>query len=143
MFSNTAGEYNTADGYFSLNKNTTGSRNVGNGYLALFENTTGSDNVASGSSAGRYLADGVTNNTITNESIYLGANTRSNLDNQTNQIVIGFGTIGNGSNTTTIGNNSTTNTYLRGTLNLSDLPTSSAGLSTGDIWNNSGVLNIV
>jgi hypothetical protein len=30
-----------------------------------------------------------------------------------------------------------------GTLNLPNLPTSSAGLSSGDVWNNSGVLNIV
>ena len=30
-----------------------------------------------------------------------------------------------------------------GVLNASNLPTSSAGLSSGDIWNNSGVLNIV
>ena len=30
-----------------------------------------------------------------------------------------------------------------GVINASNLPTSSAGLSSGDIWNNSGVLNIV
>ena len=30
-----------------------------------------------------------------------------------------------------------------GTLSLKSLPTSAAGLTTGDIWNNSGVLNIV
>lgn len=30
-----------------------------------------------------------------------------------------------------------------GVVNMSNLPTSSAGLSSGDIWNNSGVLNIV
>ena len=30
-----------------------------------------------------------------------------------------------------------------GIINASNLPTSSAGLSSGDIWNNSGVLNIV
>lgn len=29
------------------------------------------------------------------------------------------------------------------TLNFANLPTSSAGLSSGDVWNNSGVLNIV
>ena len=28
-------------------------------------------------------------------------------------------------------------------INASNLPTSSAGLSSGDVWNNSGVLNIV
>ena len=30
-----------------------------------------------------------------------------------------------------------------GTINMKNLPTSSGGLSTGDVWNNSGVLNIV
>ena len=30
-----------------------------------------------------------------------------------------------------------------GVINASNLPTSSAGLSSGDIWNNAGVLNIV
>ena len=30
-----------------------------------------------------------------------------------------------------------------GTINFANLPTSSAGLSAGDIWNNSGVINIV
>ena len=38
---------------------------------------------------------------------------------ETNQIVIGYGAIGNGSNTTTIGNSSTSATYLKGTLNIS------------------------
>jgi len=29
------------------------------------------------------------------------------------------------------------------TLNISNIPTSSAGLSTGDVWSNAGVLTIV
>ena len=29
------------------------------------------------------------------------------------------------------------------TLNISDIPTSSAGLSSGDVWSNAGVLTIV
>lgn len=33
-------------------------------------------------------------------------------------------------------------TVYSGNLNLSDLPTSAGGLNAGDIWNNSGVLNI-
>ena len=34
-------------------------------------------------------------------------------------------------------------TLLNANVNMANLPTSSAGLSSGDIWNNSGVLNIV
>ena len=30
-----------------------------------------------------------------------------------------------------------------GVINLANIPTSSAGLSSGDVWNNSGVLNII
>jgi hypothetical protein len=32
---------------------------------------------------------------------------------------------------------------VSGKVNFASLPTSSAGLSAGDIWNNGGVLNIV
>ena len=35
------------------------------------------------------------------------------------------------------------NTPTIKTLNISDIPTSSAGLSSGDVWSNSGVLTIV
>lgn len=40
-------------------------------------------------------------------------------------------------------NNSLLEVKNNGVINASNLPTSSAGLSSGDIWNNSGVLNIV
>ena len=76
----------------------------------------GNYNVFLGNCAGRYLANGSTANTITNNSVYIGYNAKSSADNQTNQIVIGHNAIGNGSNTSTIGNTSTTATYLRGTL---------------------------
>jgi hypothetical protein len=48
-------------------------------------------------------------------SVFLGHNTRGNGNSQSNQIVIGDSAVGNGSNTTTIGNSSTTGTYLAGT----------------------------
>jgi len=35
------------------------------------------------------------------------------------------------------------NTIIQRGLNLAGIPTSSAGLSSGDVWNNSGVLNII
>ena len=40
-------------------------------------------------------------------------------------------------------NNSLLEVKNNGVINASNLPTSSAGLSSGDIWNNAGVLNIV
>lgn len=54
---------------------------------------------------------------------------------------------GNGNGTGANGGNINlflgTGTSNRGRLNITGLPTSSAGLVAGDIWNNSGVLNIV
>ena len=44
---------------------------------------------------------------------------------------------------TDINNNSLLDVKNNGKINASNLPTSSAGLISGDIWNNSGVLNIV
>lgn len=35
------------------------------------------------------------------------------------------------------------NTRVNGSMNISGLPTSAAGLNSGDVWNNGGVLNIV
>jgi len=45
--------------------------------------------------------------------------------------------------TTDATNNKVTLGGLGVILNFANLPTSSAGLSSGDVWNNSGVLNIV
>jgi hypothetical protein len=98
---------NTAIGFASA-RNTTGSNNSVFGSAAFINNTSGSDNVTFGFNSGRYIADGATNLTIANNSVFLGAQTRANADNQTNQIVIGHTAIGLGSNTTVIGNSSTT-----------------------------------
>ena len=83
------------------------------------------------------------NNTITNDSVFIGFATTSLANDQTNQIVIGYSAVGLGSNTTVIGNTNTIKTRLRGTLNLPDLPTSSSGLVSGDVWNDGGTLKIV
>jgi hypothetical protein len=143
IFSNTTGSFNTANGVQSLINNTTGGSNTADGYQSLFNNTTGGSNTAYGREAGRFIADGTTANTITNNSVYLGAFTKALANNQTNQIVIGHNAIGNGSNTVTLGNTSIIKTILRGTLNAANLPTSATGLVAGDIWNDAGTLKIV
>jgi hypothetical protein len=53
-----------------------------------------------------------------NNSLLLGYDTRPKLNNDSNEIVIGNSTVGNGSNTTTIGNTATTDTYIYGNLNI-------------------------
>jgi hypothetical protein len=140
---NTTGNSNTANGSYALLSNTTGSSNTANGSISLYSNTTGSNNTAQGLNSGRFIADGTTANAITNNSVYIGNETKALANNQTNQIVIGYNAIGAGSNTATLGNTSIVKTILRGTLNAANLPTSATGLVTGDIWNNLGILTIV
>jgi hypothetical protein len=140
---NTTGESNTANGRNALFSNINGSSNTANGLNALFANTTGGFNIANGFDAGRFISDGTTANSITNSSVFIGASTRAQANNQTNQIVIGHNAIGNGSNTVTLGNTSIIKTFLRGTINAGNLPTSATGLVAGDIWNDGGTLKIV
>ena len=113
---NTIGSLNSAVGASALNNNTTGSWNSAVGVSALNNNTTGAGNSAVGVSAGRFIADGITANTVTNNSIYLGVGTRALANNQTNQIVIGNDAIGAGSNTVTLGNVNIVTTVLRGNV---------------------------
>lgn len=114
LYSNTTGNYNSAVGMQALYNNTTGFQNSAVGQGTLYSNTTGSSNSAVGLNAGRFIADGVTALTITNNSTYIGYNTRPLADNSTNEIVIGYSAIGIGSNTTTIGNSSTLATKVFG-----------------------------
>jgi hypothetical protein len=99
---------NTAIGRNALSSNTTGGSNTAIGGNVMSSNITGSGNTAIGNNAGRYIADGTTGLTVSTNSIFLGASSRANADNETNQIVIGTSTTGLGSNTTVIGNSSTT-----------------------------------
>jgi len=104
---NSTGYFNTLIGAWSGTNNTTGSGNSLIGYNALAANITGSNNIAIGREAGAYLAGGSAQQTIANDSIFIGSNTRGPITNdQTNQIVIGYGAIGYGSNTAHIGNTS-------------------------------------
>jgi hypothetical protein len=137
------GAANTANGFQALQNNTTGSSNTVYGFQALRASVTGNNNTANGHNAGRFIADGITDNTITNNSVFLGSGTKALANNQTNQIVIGHNAIGAGSNTVTLGNTLIIKTILRGTLNAANLPTSATGLVAGDIWNDAGTLKIV
>jgi hypothetical protein len=119
--SNTTGGFNTANGVSALQSNATGFRNTANGVSALFSNTTGSNNTASGLNSGRYISDGLTANTNSDRSLFLGNETKPLADNQTNQIVIGNGAIGSGSNSVTLGDTNITKTVLRGNVETNGL----------------------
>ncbi|MGQ7944625.1 tail fiber domain-containing protein [Flavobacterium sp. WC2509] len=99
---------NTAFGQNALAQAATGRFNTALGYNALYNITTGENNTAIGYSAGAGSNNG-------SNSVYVGANTTSSAG-ATNEIVIGAGIIGNGTNTTTIGDSNTTTTFLRGTV---------------------------
>ena len=118
LFSNTTGSSNTANGYASLYSNTTGIYNTANGHRSLFSNTTGSSNTANGMQSGRYIADGTTTNKTSNNSLYLGYDTRALADGDTNEIVIGASAIGVGSNSVVLGNDSITKTILKGNVGI-------------------------
>jgi hypothetical protein len=107
-FSITTGGSNALFGRNSGASLTTGTLNSFFGTFSGTNITTGSSNVFVGFNAGRFIADGVTANTFSSSSIFIGTDTRPNADSQGNQIVIGHTAIGLGSNTTVIGNTSTT-----------------------------------
>lgn len=125
--SNTLGQGNNAMGYVALNANTTGVNNCAVGTSSLLNNITGSSNVAIGWSAGRYISGGSTSATTVNTSIFIGSAAYPLADSQSNQIVIGNAAIGLGSNTTVIGNLSTTFGRMWGRLLI--------GTSTDDATN--------
>jgi hypothetical protein len=116
-----AGYSNTANSNIFLGasaafSNTTGGSNTILGTFAGYSNTTGSNNIFFGTLSGRYISDKSTAATIINNSVLLGYNTSPLADSQTNQIVIGYASTGLGSNTTVLGNSSTTLTALFGAV---------------------------
>ena len=115
LYSN-SGAGNHAFGNGALYANTTGDNNVAFGYAAMGHKATGSQNVALGGMAGTKIADGSTNNTSADNSIFLGYAAYPQAISQTNQIVIGYNAIGNGSNTIQLGNTAITNVKTSGSI---------------------------
>jgi subtilisin-like proprotein convertase family protein len=119
------GSENSAFGYLALYNNNNGSENSAFGSYAMVYNTSGSKNTAMGKYSGRFISNGSVNQTSSN-SVYLGYDTRASQNGNTNEVVIGYEAIGNGSHTVTLGNNAVTQTYLKGAVNLSPI-----GVNTG------------
>lgn len=91
------------------------------GFYAGVNATTSSNSVMVGDQAARYVGTGTTNCTNLTNSIIIGTDARPSANSEVNQIVIGYQGRGNGSNTTTIGNSSTTGTFIpAGNLTLSN-----------------------
>ena len=114
------GERNVAVGMKALTLNVTGNDNTVVGFDALGSMgslAAGSDNVAIGHMAGRYEKGiGGNPNTLSTQSVFIGSDTLANDSNKTNQIVIGYGALANGDNSTVIGNTNTTKAKIYGDI---------------------------
>lgn len=114
-FINTSGILNVFVGQNSGYNNTTGDNNTFIGVASGFNNKTGNSNLFLGHNSGRFIENGSTN-LASSLSVFLGKDIRAKTANGTNEIIIGYNTIGNGSNTATLGNDSITDTYLKGNV---------------------------
>jgi len=113
LYNNISGSNNIAVGIEALYNNVDGGNNVGVGRRSLYTLETGSNNTAVGDWAGQYSGAGLIANSSSNTSTFIGANTRAGADGQSNQTVIGYNAIGNGSNTVTIGNSSISSAHIQ------------------------------
>jgi hypothetical protein len=114
---NSTGSGNTALGNNAMYYNTTGSNNTAIGNNALINNTTGNSNVAIGITAGSSTNAGAINQ-LSSNSVYIGYGAYASASGNTNEIVIGEGSRGGGSNSATLGNTSITTTILHGNTSI-------------------------
>jgi trimeric autotransporter adhesin len=141
---NTTASNNTAVGYQSLDANTTASNNTAVGYASLGANTTGLSNTAVGYSAGSAL-------TTANQNTFIGVNSGKLITTGANNTLIGaYNGNQGGLDIRTLSNylvlsdgDGNPRIYHNGTtVVIPSLPTSSAGLPTGGLWNDSGTLKV-
>ena len=118
------GTGNVAVGWAALTNDSASTGAVGIGIRTLLNTTVADGVVAVGNQAARYRGSGTDTLTNATNSVFIGNTSRAAANSETNQVVIaGINGLGNGSNTTTIGNSSTTDTYLAGdvTINGDDI----------------------
>ena len=116
LSSNKTGTGNTAVGFVSMPTSEFGSNNTAVGNHSAYYLDGGSDNVMIGAGAGMRQEDGIAGLVSPENSIYIGANSRGKDDQDSNSIVIGGYAIGEGSNTTVIGNSSTSRARIFGVI---------------------------
>jgi hypothetical protein len=127
----TTGGSNIYIGRDAGSNNQTSSLNTAIGVFAMLNHNTGTHNIVIGFNSARYLADGTTNATSFDSCVYLGNSIKVTSSGVSNEIILGFNAIGNGSNTATLGNTSITNTYLRGNINYTEGGNFVIGTTTG------------
>ena len=102
------GELNCALGYSALRNSTLGDENTALGHNSLYYLAgSGQDyNTAVGSGAARYYSTGTDFLTQSSQGVYIGSDTRASANSISNEIAIGYGAVGGGSDTITLGNSS-------------------------------------
>jgi len=111
MLSLRTGGDNSTLGHKSMERNIDGSRNSVVGSKALRHSTTGNNNTVMGYEAARFVSIGGQNLAMEN-GVMIGSNAYPEASGGINEIVIGAGARGNGSNTVTIGNDTITDVHL-------------------------------
>jgi len=133
-----SGSQNTAVGYNAGNAITTGSFNTVIGSQAFQSNQGGQSNVVIGYQSGAFDGAGAAITSAGN-SVLIGFDARPSGNTQSNQIVIGHSGRGNGSNTTTIGNSSTTGTYIPAGVMYVQSSAASSSTTTGALVVTGGI----
>jgi hypothetical protein len=110
---NTTGTFNAALGYRAAFNVSTGCQNTASGYNALYCATTGCRNVAIGTNTGCVITTGHCNTAV-------GVGAGPNAAALNNTVALGNGATVTASNTTVIGNSSTTDTTIFGTVSAPD-----------------------
>lgn len=118
--SNNTGTHNIAIGYRTLFNGTNNRFNTVVGTEAHFNGWNHQNNTSIGYQAGFYIGNGLVINTNISNSVLVGFDARPLDTAQVNQIVIGYQGRGLGSNTSRIGNTSTIQTHLDGSLTIGD-----------------------
>jgi trimeric autotransporter adhesin len=138
----TTGTANVAIGYHAIQGVSgtplTGNYNTAVGDAALDTiQGTAAGNTAVGYQAG-YSGTGLTTGT---NNVYIGYNAAAYAATDTNEIVLGEGTTGNGSNTITLGNASITKTLLQGNVGINN-PSPGALLDMGQASTTTGTMRL-
>lgn len=128
----TSGNNNTAIGQAAMRQSTIAHFNTAVGSNALRTVTTGQSNIGIGYGAAYGSSGGAGGLTTGSNNIHIGYRTLPGAAGNSSEIVIGNLAVGMGSNTTVIGNSTTSLTKLFGKVLISSAPASSIG-ATGDV----------
>lgn len=115
------GGFNDAFGAITYASMTTGSGNAGFGGGAGLFLTDGSQNCHVGVRAGSTLQDDITSVTSSDQCVFIGWNVHPGSATSTNEIAIGSAAVGEGSNSTVIGNSSTLTAHIYGAVTVGGL----------------------